>query len=130
MGIEEVRHQTQKEKRIIDCLEPVMNQHRLIVDTQVVHQDFQSTQHLPPEAGLSFQLFYQMTRVTKDRGALRHDDRLDCLAMGVRYWVDRMNVEQQEAQSLRKEEELDQMLEDFVEGISLVTGKPQTNLVN
>ncbi len=50
--------------------------------------------------------------------------------MGVRYWVDRMNVEQQEAQSLRKEEELDQMLEDFVEGISLVTGKPQTNLVN
>ena len=130
VGIEEVRHQTQKEKRIIDCLEPVMNQHRLIVDTQVVHQDFQSTQHLPPEAGLSFQLFYQMTRVTKDRGALRHDDRLDCLAMGVRYWVDRMNVEQQEAQSLRKEEELDQMLEDFVEGISLVTGKPQTNLVN
>ena len=130
VGIEEVRHQTQKEKRIIDCLEPVMNQHRLIVDTQVVHQDFQSTQHLPPEAGLSFQLFYQMTRVTKDRGALRHDDRLDCLAMGIRYWVDRMNVEQQEAQSLRKEEELDQMLEDFVEGISLVTGKPQTNLVN
>ncbi len=35
-----------------------------------------------------------MTRITKDRGALRHDDRLDCLAMGVRYWVDRMNVEQ------------------------------------
>jgi len=130
VGIEEVRHQTQKEKRIIDVLEPVMNQHRLIVDTQVVHQDFQSTQHLPPEAALSFQLFYQMTRITKDRGALRHDDRLDCLAMGVRYWVDRMNVEQQEAQSLRKEEEVDQMLEDFMEGISLVTGKPQTNLVN
>ena len=77
-----------------------------------------------------FRSFYQMTRITKDRGALRHDDRLDCLAMGVRYWVDRMNVEQQEAQSLRKEEEVDQMLEDFMEGISLVTGKPQTNLVN
>ncbi len=47
VGIEEIRHQTQKEKRIIDCLEPVMNQHRLIVDTQVVVNDFQSTQHLP-----------------------------------------------------------------------------------
>ena len=130
VGIEEVRHQTQKEKRIIDTLEPVMNQHRLIIDTQVVVNDFQSTQHLPPEAALAYQLFYQMTRITKDRGSLRHDDRLDCLAMGVRYWVDRMNVEQQEAQSLRREEEVDQMLEDFLEGVSLVTGKPQSHILN
>ena len=40
------------------------------------------------------------------------------------------NVEQEEAQSLRKEEEVDQMLEDFLDGVSLVTGKPQSNILN
>ena len=43
----EVRHNTQKEKRIIDVLEPVMNQHRLIVDKKVIQSDYDSCQHLP-----------------------------------------------------------------------------------
>ena len=46
----EVRHNTQKEKRIIDVLEPVMNQHRLIVDKKVIQSDYDSCQHLPPES--------------------------------------------------------------------------------
>ena len=31
--IEEIRHQEAKEKRIIDTLEPLMQQHRLIIDS-------------------------------------------------------------------------------------------------
>ena len=34
----EVRHNTQKERRIIDVLEPVMNQHRLVMDKKVIQQ--------------------------------------------------------------------------------------------
>jgi hypothetical protein len=45
----EVRHNTQKERRFIDVLEPVMNQHRLVVDKKVIQKDFESCQHLPPE---------------------------------------------------------------------------------
>ena len=41
-AVEEVRNNTQKEKRIIDTLEPVMNQHRLIVDKQVIRDDYES----------------------------------------------------------------------------------------
>jgi len=59
--VEEVRHSTMKERRIIDTLEPVMNQHRLIIDKKVIEDDFESTQHLPSERALSYQLFYQMT---------------------------------------------------------------------
>jgi hypothetical protein len=44
----EVRHNTQKERRIIDVLEPVMNQHRLVMDEKVIQKDFDSCQHLPP----------------------------------------------------------------------------------
>ena len=48
----EVRHNTQKERRIIDVLEPAMNQHRLVMDKKVIQKDFESCQHLPPEQAL------------------------------------------------------------------------------
>lgn len=91
-AVEEIRHSSQKERRIVDTLEPVMNQHRLIVDRKVIEKDFESTQDRPPEKQLAYQLFYQLTRITKERGALVHDDRLDALAGAVGYWVEAMAV--------------------------------------
>lgn len=88
--IEEVKHSIQKEKRIIDTLEPIMNQHKLIVDRSVIEQDYKSTQGLPAEEALKYQLVYQMTRITRLKGALAHDDRLDALAMACAYWVQAM----------------------------------------
>jgi hypothetical protein len=67
--IEEERSQGQKEQRIADVLEPVLNQHRLVVDSRVIERDHTGT----PEA--KYQLFYQLTRLTRDRGALAQDDR-------------------------------------------------------
>ena len=77
----EVRHNTQKERRIIDVLEPVMNQHRLVIDKKVIQKDFDSCQHLPPEQALRYQLMYQLTRLTADRGALTNDYRFYTFAM-------------------------------------------------
>lgn len=93
-GVEEVKHSRQKELRIIDTLEPVMNRHKLVVDRKVIESDRQSTMELPEDTRHRYQLFYQMTRITKDRGALAHDDRLDALAMGVAYWVEQMNQDE------------------------------------
>ena len=72
---EEVRHSKQKELRIIDTLEPVMNQHKLIIDPKVIQDDFDSVQHHPTEKAQKYMLTYQLTRVTKERGSLAHDDR-------------------------------------------------------
>lgn len=83
--VEEVKHSQQKEKRIIDTLEPVMNQHRLIVDPKVVMEDAKAY-----EEDKHYGLFFQMTRITRDKGALIHDDRLDALAIMVAYWVEAM----------------------------------------
>ena len=87
VSIEEVRHNTQKEVRIIDTLEPVMMQHRLIIDEKLIKEDYESA----PEP--SYSLFYQMTRLTKDRGAIIHDDRLEALAMAVNYWTEQMDAD-------------------------------------
>ena len=112
---EEVRHSTSKERRICDTLEPVMNSHRLVIDRKVVENDFDSTRHLPPEKALRYQLMYQMSRVTRHRGALAHDDRLDVLAMAVAYWADQMAQDADDQIARRKDEDLKRELEKFME---------------
>jgi hypothetical protein len=111
--ISEVRHNTQKEKRIIDTLEPVLNQHRLIVDPKVIQHDFESAQGYTQETQLRYQLFYQMSRITKVRGAISHDDRLDALAIAVNYWVEQMAQDADRKISDRKEDLIKQELENF-----------------
>jgi hypothetical protein len=123
--IEEVRHSKQKEARIIDTLEPVMNQHRLIVDPKVVQKDYDSVQHMPPDKGVKYMLTYQMTRITKVRGALAHDDRLDVLAMAVQYWVDQMAADADNAIQVRKEELLDNELDKFMNSFNIAGASRQ-----
>ena len=113
--VEEVRHSTQKEKRIIDTLEPVMNQHRLIVDQKIIDSDYGSTQKYTPETALKYQLFYQMSRITTDRGALAQDDRLDVLSMAVSYWVEQMARDVDNAMKDRKETLMRNELQKFME---------------
>lgn len=111
--INEVRHSKQKELRIIDTLEPVMNQHRLVIDPKVIERDWQSVQNYSTEKAPKYTLAYQMTRITKERGALAHDDRLDALSMAVAYWVEQMASDADKAIVDRKEELLMETLERF-----------------
>jgi len=106
--IEEVRHNTQKEKRIIDTLEPLMNSHRLVVDDLLIKEDFKNE----PD----HQLFRQMTRLTRDKGSLRHDDAIDALAMCAKYWTDRLDRDQTLSYNQHKEDLINQDLEKFMEG--------------
>lgn len=114
-GIEEVKHSIQKEKRIIDTLEPVMNQHRLVIDPSVILDDYQSCQHLPPEQRMKYMLMYQLTRITRDKGALAHDDRLDTLAIGVNYFVEMMNLNADDEMRIAEEEAIQEEYDKFME---------------
>ena len=124
---EEVRHSKQKELRIIDTLEPVMNQHKLIIDPKVIQQDFDSVQHHPTEKAQKYMLTYQLTRVTKERGSLAHDDRLDALAMGVAYWVEQMAADVDTEMRERKEQALLNELDKFVNGFNLKSSSQRAN---
>ena len=115
--INEVRHSVQKEKRILDVLEPVMNRHKLIVDESVIQSDYNSTQHLPADKSLKYQLFYQMTRLTRDKGSLAHDDRLDVLAIAVNYWTEQMSRDVDDAMHHHKTERLHRELENFTDHV-------------
>ena len=112
--LEEVRHSKQKELRIIDTLEPVMNQHRLVFDKDVIQKDYDSIQKYPNDIAQRYSLFYQMTRITKDRGALAHDDRLDALAMATAYWVEQMAADADDLMVERHSELMDIELDKFI----------------
>ena len=111
--IEEVRANVRKEDRIIDALEPVLNQHRLVVDRGVIDWDFKSNPDSPPEERLLYMLFYQMSRMCREKGAVKHDDRLDCLAQGVKYYTDAMAISAYEKMKEVRRDEWNDMEEEW-----------------
>lgn len=104
--ITEVKNYAQKEARIIDTLEPVMMRHKLIVHKQVILDDYQVYENAP-----AYSLIYQMTRLSRDRGALAHDDRLDALCMAVAYWLEVMDRDEEQGVLEQMEARLEQWLD-------------------
>ena len=104
-----------KEDRIIDSLEPILNQHRLVVDRGVIDWDYRSNREAAPEERLLYMLFYQMSRMCRQKGAVKHDDRLDCLAQGVKYFTDALHISAAEEIKRRRQKEFQSLIDDFVD---------------
>ena len=51
----------------------------------------------------------------REKYAVKHDDRLDCLAQGVKYFTDALSISAQEQINLRKREEWNDILEQFMD---------------
>ena len=113
IDVEEVRANVRKEDRIIDSLEPVLNQHRLIVDRKVIEWDFKSNPDAPPEERLLYMLFYQMSRMCREKGAVRHDDRLDCLSQGVKYFTDALSISAKDQMQRNKLDDWNDIMEAY-----------------
>ena len=113
--IDEVRANVRKEDRIIDSLEPVLNQHRLVIDRGVINWDYNSNSERAPERRLLYMLFYQMSRMCRMKYAVKHDDRLDVLAMGVKYFTDALSISAQDEIKLRKRQEWEDILDAFLD---------------
>lgn len=107
-SVEGIKAVGQKELRIIGTLEPVLNQHKLVVDAKVIELDLEVSNPVNS-------LFYQLTRITKERGCLAHDDRLDALEMAVRYWQSQMDVDEDKAAEAWREEQDRQFFEEWEE---------------
>lgn len=103
--VEEVRASVRKEERIIATLEPVLNQHKLILDPKIIEWDYQSNPNEPPEKRLEYMFMYQCSRMCKEKGAVKHDDRIDALAQGVQWFTDALAMSAAKQQAVRRNEE-------------------------
>lgn len=115
--LEEVKHSIQKEKRICDTLEPVVQGHRLVLNASVVREDYDSLGMYGKETAYQHSLVYQLSRLTRERGALVHDDRLDALAIAVAYWVEEMAADADTEQQDFRAAALDKELEKFMDAV-------------
>ena len=113
MDIENVRAISRKEERILDTLEPVLNQHKLVMDPKVIDYDHKSNPDQPPERRLEYMLQYQLSRMCRESGAIKHDDRVDCLSQGVRYFTDAMAISAHKQMAMRRHEEWSAMMYAF-----------------
>ena len=115
INIEETRANVRKEDRIIDSLEPVFNQHRLVVDPKVIKWDYDSGAERPAETRFQYMLGYQISRMCREKGAVKHDDRIDALAQGVKWFTDALAISATAAIRDRKDQEFLDHLQAWIE---------------
>jgi hypothetical protein len=93
-AIEDVWETGQKELRIIDVLEPMIGSNRIVVDEGMLEDDWAQCKSYPTDKRASYSAFYQLSRITRERGALIHDDRLDAFAGSARFWSDHLKQDE------------------------------------
>ena len=119
-AVTEVKSKGQKELRICDVLEPIMGSHRLIVNAAAIVQDYQSASDKDGVRNPIYSLFYQMTRISREREALAHDDRLDALAIGVQFFVESMAKDANKGEREVTEEWLEEQMENPRKGFESI----------
>ena len=113
-SVDLVRHHIQKERRICDTIEPLSSSRRLLIDRSVIQNDYDSVQSMPADQQRSYMLMHQFSRITRDRGALRHDDRLDALAMALGFHADAMARDRDREMAEVRAERHAKVLEEFL----------------
>lgn len=112
VSIEDVWESGQKELRIIDVLDPVIANGRLIMDEAMLDDDWDSCQRYPLNERPVYSLFWQMARITRDRNCLIHDDRLDALAGSVRYWVNHLALDEDKEKLRNQQNAYNKMIQN------------------
>lgn len=112
----------QKEVRIIDTLEPLLNQHRIVIDKDTLDKD--------NEALTVNSFTYQLSHITKERDCLKHDDRLDALANGCLYLLEDLVVDENKRFEKLKEDIGRENFEATVKAFQPFYRRPQRDVIS
>lgn len=82
-----------------------MNQGRLVIDPGVARNE---------------ELQRQMTRITRERNCLRHDDELEALAMCVKMWEEVLNRDPDQGAARQRQEWIDDKVRQHYIALGLI----------
>lgn len=99
VAVEEKASRGQKELRIIETLEPLMAQHRLCFSKEVAKNQV---------------LGNQITRITRDKNSLRHDDQVEALAGAVAWFKDNMSLDSQKRADSMEQLQVEKVAREFI----------------
>lgn len=118
-SIEEIKSVTNKEMRIINTIEPLLNQHRIVISKQAIIRDVDKYKN-----NKDYSFAYQLTHITQTAGSLKHDDTLDVVGIGIEYVKEAMERDVIKSAKQESQKDIDAQLEEF---LARITGKKQTN---
>ncbi|MCC5780524.1 phage terminase large subunit [Nitratireductor sp. B36] len=99
----------QKELRILEVLEPLFQSNRIVIAKEVLQDDYRATmQRDGTELRDRYSLMYQITRLTREKDCLTHDDRVEGLAGVLGMFLDELGLmpaKQAEAAEEKRQEE-------------------------
>lgn len=102
----------QKELRIIEGLEPVISRGSFIINESIIEDDAASINRYHASKRLFYSFFFQLSRITRERDSLVHDDRLDAVEGAVRRYLSSLAIDQEKAARDRQEAEMLKWLKD------------------
>lgn len=109
-GFDEDMVHGQKERRIIDVLEPVIGRGALVLNKAIVDSEAASVQRYDPRLRNTYSGLFQMAKITRDKGALIHDDRIDALAGLVNHYGPALALDQEKAVKASQQREYDKLM--------------------
>jgi len=123
--LEEMRATTNKENRIIDSIEPILNSHRLVLDKGILDSDL----HISRDNSLT----YQLTHITREKDCLRHDDVIDSLAQLIAFMMEWLSDDEERGLEYHMEKEAEKALSytlQFAQKMGSTKKKTHLNYAN
>lgn len=111
-GIEEDFVTGQKELRIVETLEPIIARGSLILNEAIVETDNTETGRYEASKRTLYSLFHQLSKMTRERECLIHDDRADALEGACRYWAKYIAIDQAETLKRQRAQEWKEKMAD------------------
>lgn len=115
----------QKELRIVETLEPVIARGSLILNEAIVEQDQTETARYESNKRILYSLFHQLSKMSRERDALVHDDRADALEGAVRYWAKFIAIDQEDALKKLREKDWKERTADIMGHMRYGNPKPR-----
>jgi hypothetical protein len=106
-----IRAKGQKELRIINTVEPLLNQHKIIINKALLDND--------SRANASNSFTYQLSHLTRERECLKADDRIDSFEMVCAYAVENfLDVDEDRGMEILQEQEMEEIMAKTMEMFS------------
>lgn len=86
----------QKEQRIIASLGPALQSHRVVTSRDVIFEDYTDCEKREGDDRYTYSAFFQLSHLTRDKGCLAHDDKLDAIAAGVAHYTAALGINPEE----------------------------------
>lgn len=111
-AIVEIRAVKQKEVRIADVIEPLLGGHKLVINQAAIAKDYATARNKDGGHDIKYSMFYQFTRLTRERGALKHDDRLDAFALAIEHIRASISIDSDDGAREMTEEYIEEYMRD------------------